>query len=531
MTATTEPNDTGPSDASKLAAGVARGGIANLVGAVVYGASGFALLVVLNRGIGIDNAGIVVIAIAIFNILTTVAGVGTSTGLVRTISRLRATDQAELIPMIVRAALVPVTLVSIAATAFLWWFAPVMARIMTDGGRVDEVTSVVRFMAPFVTFATLHSVVVQATRGFDTMLPQVTIEKIGRSLALPVACGAAAYAGFSAQAVGAVWAGTNVVALAVSWRALRVRVDRAVRATGRPAPTTMDPDAFREFWAYTAPRAVGMVSSVIINWFDTIIVGALVSTTAAGIYASGTRYLLPGLFAADALVQVIAPRLSGMLSTGRSTEASALVQVSSGWQVLTMWPIYIVTLLFPTPLLAVFGEEVTEAKGALIALSIAMIMTAPMGPTGAVILMSGRSRQAMFNTLVVLFVNIAGNLIFVPRHGLTAAGIVWGVSIFLTYFISAWQSIRGLRVRTFGAPTYAAMGVTAVTFGSVCVAGRLLLGDAWAGLLTAGIIGTAFYVAGVWRLRSSLHVDSWWQGIRGGARSRSATDTAARGSA
>ena len=76
-------------------AGVARGGTANLIGAAVYGLSGFVLLIVLNRGLGVADAGVVVVAIAIFNILAVLAGLGTATGLVRTIARLRAIGRAE----------------------------------------------------------------------------------------------------------------------------------------------------------------------------------------------------------------------------------------------------------------------------------------------------------------------------------------------------------------------------------------------------------------------------------------------------
>ena len=69
------------------AASVARGGALNLIGALVYGACNFVLLIVLNRSLGVRTAGVIVVAIALFNIVTTVCGLGTSTGLDRTISK------------------------------------------------------------------------------------------------------------------------------------------------------------------------------------------------------------------------------------------------------------------------------------------------------------------------------------------------------------------------------------------------------------------------------------------------------------
>lgn len=525
-----EPTGGSAPDHRALAAGVARGGAANLIGAVVYGASGFVLLIVLNRALGVRDAGVVVVAIAIFNILSIVAGIGTSTGLVRTISRLRATDRVEDVPATVRIALVPVAGAALAAAAALWASAPWLAELFADGPRVPEIVRVLRTMAPFVPFAALHTVVVQATRGFDTMVPQVVIEKIGRSVAIPVVAGLAAAAGMGPRGVGAAWAATNVVALVFSARALASRVRGELQRSGR-TPTRPDRATTREFWAFTGPRAVGQASTVVTNWFDTILVGAILSTTTAGIYASGTRYLLPGLFAADALVQVISPRLSGLLSTERYREASGLVQTVGGWQVALMWPTYLLIALFPTPLLEVFGPEVVEAKGALVALAVAMLLTSPLGPSGAVILMAGRSRQAMTNTLIVLVVNIAGNLLFVGRFGITAAGIVWGATILTTEALTGWQANRSLGVRTIGRPAVTAVAVTIATIGVVGGVTRATLGDDTAGLLTAGTIGGALYIAAMWRFRTQIHLDSWWSGIR----RRSTTGTpdaaiAARGS-
>lgn len=500
-------------------AGVARGGTANLIGAAVYGLSGFVLLIVLNRGLGVEDAGVVVVAIAIFNILAVLAGLGTATGLVRTIARLRAIGRAEQIPHMLRIALVPVVVLSLAAAAGLWFASPWLANLFTTDGNTDAVTGVLRAMSPFVPIATLHATVVQATRGFDTMLPQVLIEKIGRSVAMPVAALLATVAGLGPRGVGVAWAATNLVALVASARSLRLRVRRAVAAAEARAGDA-DPQPppgraeTRAFWAFTAPRAVAQTSNVAVNWFDTLIVGAILSTTAAGIYASGTRYLQPGLFASDALVQVTSPRLSALLATGHTEEASTLVKVVAGWQTVVMWPIYLLVVLFPTPLLQVFGPEVVAARGALVWLALAMLVVAPFGPTGAVILMAGRSMLAMGNTIVVLAINVVGNLLVVESHGITGAGAVWAFSILVNEGLTGWQSNWSLRVRTLGRPAFLAVALAASTIGVVGAGARLVLGDGPAGLTVAGSIGGVLYLIGLRRFRSPLRLDSWWSGVR-----------------
>ncbi len=504
--------ETGPT-APQAGAAVARGGAANLVGALVYGASNFALLIVLNRGLGIERAGVVVVAIAVFNVAAVVCALGASTGLVRTISRLRATDEPERVPATLRAALVPVAVLSGVVAVTLWVFAGALTSVIAEGSRTAETASVLRAMVPFLPFAALHFVVIQGTRGFDTMLPLVTIERVGRALALPLVVGLVALAGGGPRPVGAAWAATNVVGLAFSATSMRRRTRRLLAHSGRPA-APLDRRTRREFWAFTAPRAVGQTSEVAINWFDTILVGAILGTTAAGIYASGTRYLQPGMFASEALMQVSSPRLSGLMATGDTLEASRLAQLVGGWQTVVIWPIYLLVLAFPHPLLALFGEEVVAATDALRWLSLAMLVTIPLGPAAAVVLMGGRSRQAMLNTLVALSVNIGGNLLLVERYGISAAGAVWAATILVGVLLPTWQAHRTLGVTTPGRQALIAMALAAATVGAVSLITRLAVGHDLVGLVVAGSLGTALYVAGLWWARSTLHLDLWWAGVR-----------------
>ncbi|HWJ99022.1 MAG TPA: oligosaccharide flippase family protein [Acidimicrobiales bacterium] len=492
---------------------VARGGALNMAGSVIYGTANFILLVVLNRVLGTAEAGIVLVAIAIFNIIETVAELGCGTGLVRMLSRDRAIGRQDLLRATVIVAIVPVAAASVVATAVLWLLAEPLARLVADKGQVQLVADVLRAMSLFLPFATLHSVLVSGTRGFNTMIPQTAIERVGRASTLPVVVAIAVGLGMGPVGVGACWAATTVVALVFSSRAMAKRVKQATANKGlTPVPPSRA--IARDFWAFTAPRAVGQSAEVAVNWIDTVLVGVLASTTAAGIYASGTRYILPGVYASDALMQVTGPRISGLLSKGNKTEASQLIKVVAGWQSAVTWPLYLVIALFPSPLLRVFGPEVVEAKGAIVAISVAMLVTAPAGPVASVILMAGRSRQAMFNTLILVVVNVGGNLLFVPSHGITAAGATWGVTILVAALLPGWQAARSVGVSTLGRPALVAVAAAAATIGVIGLGARLWLGDGTSGLLVTGSLGLLAYLVALMAVRAELHLDALWNGIR-----------------
>src|SRR5215212_9423109 len=94
--------------------GAARGGAINLVGAAAYGFLGFALVVVVTRGLGLGRAGALLEAVALCTIVARTTTLGTDAGLVRFVARARAlgtTDAAAYL----RVAVAPVAAASVVA--------------------------------------------------------------------------------------------------------------------------------------------------------------------------------------------------------------------------------------------------------------------------------------------------------------------------------------------------------------------------------------------------------------------------------
>jgi O-antigen/teichoic acid export membrane protein len=438
-------------------------------------------------------------------------------------ARHRALNRHDLMRATLIIGLLPVFIIGMFLAALMWIGAPWLADLFSDPKQADNVTQIIRSMAPFLPLAAVYNVVVQGTRGFDTMLPQMVIEKVTRALALPVIAYVAAVAGVGTAGFGALWAATNVIALVPAmWifsRLINNAVDRAGSEHAAP-----DAVLFREFWKFTAPRAVGQVSEVVVNWLDTVLVGGLVSARAAGIYGSGTRYLLPGQFTADALMQVSGSRVSGLLAVHKNRDAEVLLKVTTAWQSMITWPLYLIVACFSVPLLRVFGPEVVEAQVAVIALSMSMLVISLFGPVQSVILMSGRSRQAMLNTFVVVAINLGGNLLLVPTYGLNAAGIVWAVTIVVAVLLPAWQTHRHLGIVTVNASAIRVAAAALVTVGLASGLSLLVFGGTALGLLAGGVLGGIPYTLAVWRMREELELPVLFQGFARRSR-QSATPT------
>lgn len=515
MTQTTRPAAAGEDHVGA----VARGGALNLAGSLVYGAANFVLLAVITNGLGAHQAGPVIVAIAVFTVLGRFAELGASTGLVRTISRERALHRADRIAPTILAAVVPVLAAGVVATAVLVALAGPLARLFGGGDQTDAVSRVLTALAPFLPIAALYTVLVQGSRGFGSVRTVVAVEKIGRALAMPVAVLVVLSAGGGPVAVAVAWATTNVVALVVVVVVTVVQTRTAGRAdVGAPPGVDLDRrEIAREFWRFSLPRAAGQSFDVAVLWLDTLIVSALIGPTAAGIYAVGTRFLLVGVFTVEAIQQAVAPQVSALLARARRREAHAVVTRATSWQAAIVWPVYLVVIGFAGVLLRWFGPAYVQARPALILLSCGVMAAVLCGPSDAVVLMSGRSSQSLATSAAAFLVNLAGNLLLVPRWGITAAGGVWAATLVVAAGVPALQAWRGLHLPPWSVELVRVVALAMGTVGLVVLGCRAVVGSTNAGLIAAVVVGGTAYVTGAWRFRTALHVESFFVGLRGRA--------------
>ena len=92
---------------------IARGGALNLIGAAVTAVTGVLLIIVVTRALPQDEAGIFFALTSVFLLAETVARLGTGTGLVYFIARLRSLGQPDRIRAFQRVALTPVVVLSL----------------------------------------------------------------------------------------------------------------------------------------------------------------------------------------------------------------------------------------------------------------------------------------------------------------------------------------------------------------------------------------------------------------------------------
>jgi O-antigen/teichoic acid export membrane protein len=490
---------------------VARGGALNIAGTIANAVFGFALGVVITRGLGPAGAGVFFEAIALFTILTTVAQLGADVGVVRWIPSYLAGGRPQDVRSCLRAAISPVVLASGALGALLFVFAPDISDLIVRGENPDAATPYLRVLGPCLPLATVSKVLLSAMRGFGTMVPFVAIEYFLKSALRPLLALVVLAAGLGTVAVALAWAVPVALGFvaALAWAAAILRRERA--PAGRPVAART---VAREFWRFTGYRALAAAFGVAILWLDVLLVGMLASSREAGVYAAASRLVTAGLFALTAAFLVMGPQISALLACGERERAQAVYQTSTCWLAAISFPIYITLALFAPLLLRVFGDDFTSADSALVILSLAMLVNMGTGTVGVVLLMAGKSSWNLANTAAALVVNVCLNFLLIPRFGIVGAATAWAVSIAIQNLAPLAEVWRALGLHPFSRGYLFVALTAALCFGGIGFLVRSLIGTSISSFVLFGISATLAYCVALWRLRDEVGLQTVREALR-----------------
>ncbi|MFI5935606.1 lipopolysaccharide biosynthesis protein [Actinoplanes sp. NPDC051494] len=480
--------------------GLARGGLAGMVGSALAGGTGVVVTWVVARALGTEQAGAFFAATAAFVLGGGLAKLGTQTGLVYWPARLRATGRDHLLGACLRTGLAPVLVLSVLLGAAMWWWAPAIAAITAaDSPRVHaEHATGLRMLAVFLPLQAMTDALLTATRGYRSMRPTVVLDRVLRS-ALQLLC-------VGAAGVATMWIGASLPLFAFAWAVPYLPVAflaafalRKTYRTGRPTDSRSRRaerhGLRRDFWRFTGPRALASVAQLALQRVDVLLVAALGGLAPAAVYAVAGRFVVLIQFANQGISQSVQPRLAEALATGDRDTANHLYQTATGWLVLVTWPINLLVILYAPVYLRVFGDGYTAGVPVVVVLACAMLVATGCGMVDMVLAMAGRTSWNLVNVLIALGVTIGLDVLLIPRYGALGAAIGLACAILANNLLPLIQVGRAARLHPFGPGTLTAGALSVACFG---VLPRIVTGVTGTGLAVLA------FAAGVWLLRDRL---------------------------
>ena len=176
----------------------------------------------------------------------------------------------------------------------------------------------------------------------------------------------------------------------------------------------------------------------IMAWTDKLMLGAMTTNEDVGIYHTAFKL---SMFAAVALMSInsiAAPKFAEMFGKDDMEGLKKVVHQSTKMIFWTSAPLVTIFFIFPEFFLGLFGEEFKIAVDAFIFLSCGRLISSFSGSVGNILQMTGNQNIYAKILLFGAILNVALNLILIPKYAINGAAIasmssliVWNLSMVL----------------------------------------------------------------------------------------------------
>ncbi|MFC5277301.1 lipopolysaccharide biosynthesis protein [Halorubrum rubrum] len=202
-----------------------------------------------------------------------------------------------------------------------------------------------------------------------------------------------------------------------------VGVPVSIRATGiTPTLRGARPEA-RRFYDHAAPVAMSSLGKVFQNRIDVLLVGALLTAVAAGVYNVVLVLVSIAWIPLRSFNQLLPPVASELYADDRMETLNAVYTSVTRLIVTTVLPVVATLGVFGEPLLALFGETYVRGHLPLVVYLGGVFVGSAVGATGWLLMMTDHQYARMALDWLLAALNVGLTYAFVIRYGLVGAAL------------------------------------------------------------------------------------------------------------
>ncbi|MCB9030489.1 MAG: methyltransferase domain-containing protein [Deltaproteobacteria bacterium] len=170
---------------------------------------------------------------------------------------------------------------------------------------------------------------------------------------------------------------------------------------------------------------------VILNQFDSIMIGTLRTMSEVGSYAVASKASMFVLFGFQAIGQIAGPMISEGFAKDSKEELQVVYSKITFWSFIVAFPTIILICVGAPWILSIFGGEFKVATIALIILALGQGSNIFVGPVGFLFTMTGYEKTALKIVFISLLFNVIFNVPAIYYYGANGAAVVTALSILL----------------------------------------------------------------------------------------------------
>ena len=391
----------------------AKGGGITLAGTLFAYAMRFVMGIVLARFLGAEQFGLYSLALIAAELAAGLALLGLHSALVRYVSFFASRRDAEGLWGTLQIGIGFTTALSVLFGIGLYVGASPIAERLFHEPRLVPLLRLVSLVVPFLT---LSNTIAAATRGFNKMQYTAIAQDISHPVIklILILIVVLATGGLNAAKVLDVHI---VVVVIVSVMLLYFLnnlfpLRRPLQAARRET---------REIFGFALPLYLDHLIHTFRANIQTVLLGTLNTVTAVGIFTVAAMINLIGTMFHQSIITTSMPIVSGLYSRGEREQMARFYQVMAKWTFTLNLPLFLVVLLFPEPILSVFGRDFVGGAMALTILAWGNLVNTGVGICGVIINMTGHTIFNLVNSIILFVLTLGLNVLLIPRWGIVGA--------------------------------------------------------------------------------------------------------------
>jgi len=394
--------------------------------------------VIIARYFGPEIYGIFSLAMMVSGAFIALASFGLPDGILRYIAIFRGKKQTEKIKYSIKFSLY-LLLISSIIFGFMLFF--LSEEIAVEIFHNEKLIFFLRVFSLAVPFSVLSNILLSTLRAYEKISIYSFISNVARNFFKVIFIVLFIFIGLGSSSV----AFSHVVgALGILLFAYVICKNKIPEMWGKvKLKNKQRKEISRGIFSYSWPVVFVGVMQIILVWLDSFFIGYFKTAVEVGFYAAAVPIAALLHFVPELFMQLFFPLINKIYAKKDIILVKEISKQVVKWIFLINLPIFILIFIFPeTAIEILFGKEYIVASFALRILAIGFFITTIVPTTCYnLLLMKGKSKVILFNTLIAIILNAILNYIFIPMSkigfidnelGINGAAIATLLSIILT---------------------------------------------------------------------------------------------------
>ena len=270
----------------------------------------------------------------------------------------------------------------------------------------------------------------------------------------------------------------------------------------------------KELLRFSYPLMFVTILGTLMHWMDILMLGYFTDTTTVGLYhpAARTAGLLRTVLLA--FMGIFAPMMSEYHRQGDVGEMGKLYKLIVRWIVSLSLPLAIIIIIYSKKIMMLFGVQYLSASNVLMVLTTAAFIQTLFGGGGQTLTMTGFTKVNLFNSIIVVLINITLNLLWIPQYGIIGAAYATLISMALLGLLRIVEVNHLIKITPFSLklmkPIIAGIIMTAVL---IYIKPVVLPLHTITSLIIITLVGLLSFFTMLWLLRFDADDRNIWSGI------------------